>query len=1185
MKRKKKFIFLPVVMAAILMLGACNKSSSNNTPADDNTQQNDDNNQQQGGGDNNNPVTTFTVSFGANGGSGEMADVTGISGEYTLPDCSFTAPEGKHFAGWKVGGEGDLLAAGAKINVTANVQLVAQWETTTYVVSFGANGGTGEMANVAGVVGSYTLPENAFTPPVGKVFAGWKVNGEGNLLQPGASITVSANVQLVAQYETAQYTVQFKVDGENYGEAQTVAHGGKVEKPADPTKAAGGDVYKYRFAGWDKDLDAEITANTVINAKFEAYAAEMVVDDFESYTSGEAVVDAGWTAIGWTNDNGGGWTDQTAAAVSLGVRSVEGNKSLRFSAWQNNMTYKIRKDFEANAFAKEANALQFRLAVPRGMSVNILFTANADVIDSETKQVKNMDVEFQYKFTSETSEFVQYTIPLNDMNWKAWGGEGKTIKLLANAIGLHEDDILKTAKRIEFSLKGDDGGTGASYLAYLDSLKAVTLDEPANTQVETMGQYTTYTGTTAHGNVVKIQLGANGAATATIVDMETPMVIPGTVAVNNKEVTFTSTTEGQLTYKTRLVDGGRVLEYVSATGALAAEVANMDCNAVQVVDNFESYANSGQAYCQKYTDKDARSGARGAFYQEYYAGSGSSPWGGSGWTLMGGNGDQLELNRNDAAAHSGNNFVSLKHSKSVAMRYMQWGLFDGSSEKRSFHGSTFSFWAKTEGLVKQIKVYAYSAFAPTHAKMNENVKILTINNTAEIGEWTHYELELNPKLAYYGFMIDMEKNTALSSNQSYLYIDDVEVYTANPYATYVAPVLLKTGSSYMGKVGGLVNVTLEIKSGTEVSLKAAGLGLEENGTYEIEDDELTMSVGGATYKATISNELDKFTFVSVSGSGQAASALNNLSFDIVRGLSVENAESYTETGRTIKTGDTDETKNSGSSGAYYIDLYKGGSNSGSTVGGTGWTLTGSGAGAALNKTDAVEGSQSLKLLNSQWGNMRYIQWDLYKGTAQAMNGMSGLSIYLKNFSDAKNQKVKIMAYFVQQVDNAHQGAAYRTEREVTLTAGQGWTKYTVALDATKTYYGFALLTTAVSGTDCYVGVDNVEFYSIDKDPALNFYGKENVVLNGTSNSGAASFKFGTGGKIYLSCPNEAFVDEEGAYTMEVGPSGQVITMNFDGNTITGIYSVSALGEVTITITGSTGGLATFVDVDTVFSNQ
>ena len=79
---------------------------------------------------------TYTVSFDANGGTGTMADVTGVSGKYTLPANGFTAPDGKHFKCWSV--DGSEKAAGDKITVTANTTVTAVWEdisVVTYTVS------------------------------------------------------------------------------------------------------------------------------------------------------------------------------------------------------------------------------------------------------------------------------------------------------------------------------------------------------------------------------------------------------------------------------------------------------------------------------------------------------------------------------------------------------------------------------------------------------------------------------------------------------------------------------------------------------------------------------------------------------------------------------------------------------------------------------------------------------------------------------------------------------------------------------------------------------------------------------------------------------------------------------------------------------------------------------------------
>ena len=68
--------------------------------------------------------TTYTVSFDANGGTGTMADVTGVSGEYTLPANGFTAPAGKQFKAWSVGGV--EKAAGDKITIT-QMRLLPIW--------------------------------------------------------------------------------------------------------------------------------------------------------------------------------------------------------------------------------------------------------------------------------------------------------------------------------------------------------------------------------------------------------------------------------------------------------------------------------------------------------------------------------------------------------------------------------------------------------------------------------------------------------------------------------------------------------------------------------------------------------------------------------------------------------------------------------------------------------------------------------------------------------------------------------------------------------------------------------------------------------------------------------------------------------------------------------------------------
>ncbi len=93
------------------------------------------------------PVTTYTVSFNANGGSGTMADVTGVTSSYTLPANGFAAPAGQQFKGWATSASGAVIT-GTSITVSADITLYAIWEpipVTEYTISFNINGGIGTI--------------------------------------------------------------------------------------------------------------------------------------------------------------------------------------------------------------------------------------------------------------------------------------------------------------------------------------------------------------------------------------------------------------------------------------------------------------------------------------------------------------------------------------------------------------------------------------------------------------------------------------------------------------------------------------------------------------------------------------------------------------------------------------------------------------------------------------------------------------------------------------------------------------------------------------------------------------------------------------------------------------------------------------------------------------------------------
>ena len=90
------------------------------------------------------PVTTYTVRFNANGGTGTMADVTGVpAGAYTLPANGFMAPAGKQFKGWSTGATGAVIA-GTTYNVTGDVTLYAIWEDKPHTHTYSTTWSTDE---------------------------------------------------------------------------------------------------------------------------------------------------------------------------------------------------------------------------------------------------------------------------------------------------------------------------------------------------------------------------------------------------------------------------------------------------------------------------------------------------------------------------------------------------------------------------------------------------------------------------------------------------------------------------------------------------------------------------------------------------------------------------------------------------------------------------------------------------------------------------------------------------------------------------------------------------------------------------------------------------------------------------------------------------------------------------------
>ena len=153
------------------------------------------------------------ITFEAGDGTGDMEAVQeDRDGNYKLPECGFTAPDGKEFDKWSVviGSEEAVeKMPNDEIVASDNVTVTALWKNKPIPkvnVTFNAgDGGTGNMDAVEVNKGSnYKLPECGFTAPDGKKFDKWSVvigSEEAVEKMPNDEIVASDNVTVTALWK------------------------------------------------------------------------------------------------------------------------------------------------------------------------------------------------------------------------------------------------------------------------------------------------------------------------------------------------------------------------------------------------------------------------------------------------------------------------------------------------------------------------------------------------------------------------------------------------------------------------------------------------------------------------------------------------------------------------------------------------------------------------------------------------------------------------------------------------------------------------------------------------------------------------------------------------------------------------------------------------------------------------
>ena len=281
---------------------------------------------------------TYTVTFNKNDGSNTTKSVSNVFDNYKLPSCMFSAPAGKYFSGWTVGGY--PKDPDDTINVIGNTTVYASWRdipSQGYTVTFDANGGLGTMQKINNRYGEFTIPECSFTAPSGKRFAGWSIwPGNYGIEPSGRKIIVWKDTALTAIWEAIPQGTNV-IKSVNYD----------ITVPTAGTASQAGVVSttsKYSVSlGWSTNKDGD-SLNDFNNKKFEAgktYYADiyLVSNDPYIFAEGTSVYVNGkkYTAV-WTM--GSSYKKYVSVYdIPFSVPSQEVSHTHTSSAWRSNQAY------------------------------------------------------------------------------------------------------------------------------------------------------------------------------------------------------------------------------------------------------------------------------------------------------------------------------------------------------------------------------------------------------------------------------------------------------------------------------------------------------------------------------------------------------------------------------------------------------------------------------------------------------------------------------------------------------------------------------------------------------------------------------------------------------------------------------------------------------------------------------
>ena len=451
-------------------------------------------------------------------------------------------------------------------------------------------------------------------------------------------------------------------------------------------------------------------------------------------------------------------------------------KGVVMQLWHHGIYFMFEKDISIkNAF----NTFTFKTkANSEGVNYVLSFQIKHNLV---VGGVNLNGVYLKYTVNSVPLDWTSYTIRMDDPGWKInFGGTDYAFNVVAGMIKQAGFVVEKVADlfpffdSFQFRIRANYNDQGYKAYAYFDDV-ALLPEEVEQSTIEKitpkllLANNYAFESDAAAGNLT-IKDENSGVLAVNYDNKLTELDVSlEKTAINKMRVV--STAEG-MDFDAVLVsnDGGNTMSVESVTGSIASLIANARLESISLMDDFESYDETGVGFDQSHQD-GGYSGLRAAYFADFYNQDSNrtvSPVGGQNWRLMGST-DYNELST--TVAHTGNKSFALK-SNSNTMRFMTWDLYEGAT--KGFKGKYFSFWIKGGNVCDMtiaVGVYSTSQVIPSN-QQDANFRKTLETTIKKDSDWTEYRIELDTTKTYYGFSI----TTKNGGGKQYVYVDDVYIF-------------------------------------------------------------------------------------------------------------------------------------------------------------------------------------------------------------------------------------------------------------------------------------------------------------------------------------------------------------------------------------------------------------------------